>query len=44
LDMADGSTIWQAEESDKSKFFESPNKKYFFSINDEVIKGYSLTK
>jgi hypothetical protein len=44
LDMAGGNSIWQAEESDESKFFTSPKEKYFFSINDELIKGYSLSK
>jgi len=44
VDMSDGNFIWKAEESDESKFFESPNEKYTFSLNDEIIKGYSLTK
>jgi len=44
LDLSSGSKIWEAEESDKSKFFESPHEKYFFSINDEVIKEYTLTR
>lgn len=44
LNMTDGSKIWEAEESDKSKFFTSPKEKYFFSINDEIIKGYSLSR
>jgi len=44
LDMANGSTVWQVEESDDSKFFESPNEQYFFSLNDELIKEYIIKK
>jgi len=41
LNISNGSKVWEAEESDKSKFFESPKQKYLFSINDEVIKEYT---
>jgi outer membrane protein assembly factor BamB len=42
LNLATGKVVWQAEESDKSKFFISPDKNFFFSLNEENIKGYSL--
>ena len=44
LNLSNGSKIWEAEESEKSKFFESPKENYFFSINDDNIKGYTITK
>jgi outer membrane protein assembly factor BamB len=44
INLLTGSKDWEAEESDKSKFFESPKEKYFFSVNDEDIKGYTISK
>ncbi|MBL1215137.1 MAG: PQQ-binding-like beta-propeller repeat protein [Ignavibacteriae bacterium] len=42
LNLSDGSQVWQVEESEKSKFFESPKQEYLFSINDEEIKEYTI--
>ena len=42
LNLSTGKQIWQVEESEKSKFFESPQSDFFFSINDEKIKEYTL--
>ncbi len=42
LNLSDGSQVWRAEESEKSKFFESPKQNYLFSINDEEIKEYTI--
>jgi outer membrane protein assembly factor BamB len=44
LDMANGNTVWQVEESGDSKFFESPTEQYVFTLNDEVIKEYQIIK
>ncbi len=42
--LSDGEIIWQSEEPKKTKFFHSPDGKFFFSINDEIISGYEIIK
>jgi len=44
LDLSNGKILWTSEESENSKFLLGPNEIGFFSINDEEINGYSLTK
>ncbi|HSP86906.1 MAG TPA: PQQ-binding-like beta-propeller repeat protein [Ignavibacteriaceae bacterium] len=44
VDLGNGNEVWKAEESDKSRFFLSPDEKFFFSINDETIAGYEIAK
>lgn len=42
LDLKSGKELWKVEESNKPRFFTSPDKKQFFSIDEEVISGYDL--
>jgi outer membrane protein assembly factor BamB len=42
MNLKDGGILWNAEESDKAKFFTSLDGKYFFSINDETIRAYPV--
>lgn len=42
VNLETGKTIWQTKEGKKSKFFTSPDDKYLFSINEEVVSGYDL--
>ncbi|MGD8781058.1 MAG: PQQ-binding-like beta-propeller repeat protein [Ignavibacteria bacterium] len=42
LDLAGGNKIWESKENKESKFFFSPDKKCFFSINEELISAYPL--
>jgi outer membrane protein assembly factor BamB len=42
LDLKTGKQDWQAKEAKKPRFFVSPDERFIFSIDDEVIKGYEL--
>lgn len=42
VDMASGKVLWKADEAKRPIFFTSPNGKFMFTINKEVIKGYQL--
>ncbi len=42
LDLKTGKVNWQAKEGKKSKYFTSPDDSYLFSINEEIICGYTL--
>ncbi len=42
VDMKTGATKWTAKETKRPIFLVSPNNKYIFTINKEVIKGYEL--
>lgn len=42
MDLSNGSKQWSAEESEKAKYFLAPNEKYIYTINDEMIRGYSI--
>ena len=44
VDLNSGEEIWSAEEDEKAKMFQSPDNKYFFSLYDEEISGYSINK
>jgi len=42
LDLATGKEVWKADEAKRPIFFPSPNGKFFYSIYEERVKGYSL--
>ncbi|HET9137349.1 MAG TPA: PQQ-binding-like beta-propeller repeat protein, partial [Candidatus Kapabacteria bacterium] len=42
MDVATGKVSWQTKEGKKAKYFTSPDDKYLFSINEEIISGYEL--
>ncbi|MFA5804769.1 MAG: PQQ-binding-like beta-propeller repeat protein [Melioribacteraceae bacterium] len=42
VNMKTGTTKWSADEAKRPIFLVSPNNKYIFTIDKEVIKGYEL--
>jgi hypothetical protein len=39
-----GATLWQEKEAKRPIFFSSPDQKYLYMIDEEVIKEYELEK
>jgi hypothetical protein len=44
LDIEKGDMLWQQKEAKRPLFFNAPNEKYLYTIDEEVIKGYALEK
>jgi len=42
VDLKTGATRWQSKETKRPIFVVSPNEKYIFTIDKEIIKGYEL--
>ncbi|MFH0991586.1 MAG: PQQ-binding-like beta-propeller repeat protein [bacterium] len=42
VDMKTGKTLWQSKESKRPIVLISPNEKYIYTIDKELIKGYQL--
>ncbi|MCX7874833.1 MAG: PQQ-binding-like beta-propeller repeat protein [Melioribacteraceae bacterium] len=42
LDLKTGKTIWQSKENKRPIFLLSPNEKFIYTINQDLIRGYEL--
>jgi outer membrane protein assembly factor BamB len=42
IDLNTGAQRWQTKEAKKPRFFTSPDQRFLFSIDDDVVSGYSL--
>lgn len=42
LDLTTGKILWQLKEAKRPRFFTSPDERYLFSIDEDVISGYEL--
>lgn len=44
VDLVNGETLWQNKEAKRPIFFNAPNEKYLYVIDEEEIRGYELEK
>jgi hypothetical protein len=44
VDFAKGEILWQQKEAKRPLFFNAPNEKYLYVIDEEEIHGYELAK
>lgn len=42
MDLETGKVVFKVKEAKKPRFFTSPDKKFIFSIDDEIIAGYEI--
>ena len=44
VDLNNGETLWQNKEAKRPIFFNAPNEKFLYVIDEEEIRGYELEK
>lgn len=44
VDLETGEVLWKQEEGKRPLFFVSPDERYIFTINEEIIRGYEIEK